>query len=618
MPADRSGLLLVLLLPLSLIVALNWMVDTAPPDPIWRITQAERALVEDGAAGTFQPVSLPDRAPWRPESSRQTVVYRLDFVLPDNGPRLWALLVRKPYAAVKVWINGELLADSGVDRLALPEYRYDVRYNVSPGLLRAGANQILIQSVAATWRAGLGEIWLGDSGQLARYKAARNRVEKDLPSIALQVIVGLAVILGGVYLVRRQEPAFGWFSGALLLWALHTHTVLRNSAWLGSPEWSRPVAAVALAWFVVLGMFFVHRLLALHRPRLERAAVALIAAGSVLIYLPSLANRPDAFERLAEWLFIPLVLAIAASVTFTLMQAQRRGNSEASGLLLLAGTLLVIGIRDWIFDLEWIGGPDSMRYLPFAAPLVFVVFGGMLLRRHVAALNSAEAANRDLESKVRDKTAEIERNWRHIASIERERARFDERDRLMRDMHDGVGGHLVQALSLASAGQSAERIAEAVQAGLDDLRLLIDASDIHVERLTDVLARFRERMQRRLGALGIDLIWDFTSLPELPALTPERTVHLLRILQEWLTNSLKHAAPTRIELCCQRLQSATGPDRLLFEYRDDGPGLPTAAASGRGLLSLQQRARALGGELTLLPGAGFGARLHFPLRADEV
>jgi signal transduction histidine kinase len=610
------------LLALLMIAGLDVLVRTEPPERLWRIVSAERALARaDGPdAASFVPVALPDDAPWIAGEKRQRAYYRLRFDLPADEPALWAILIRKPFAAVKVWVNGELLADAGVERTTLPEYRHDLRYNLSPGLLRQGSNEILILSVSQTWHAGLAEVWLGDSAELARYKAQRNRVEKDFPRIALQVIAVLAVILGGVFLVRRQEPAFGWFAGALLLWALHTQLTLRGSALFDSPEFSRPLAAVTLAWFVVLGMVFVHRLLAIEGRRRERRVALAMTLATLLIYLPSLGNRPELFHAFVYGVYVPLVLVVGALIAQTLYLAQRSGQPEARWLLTLASALLVIGIRDWLRDLGWLGGPDSLRYLPFAAPWVFAVFGAMLLRRHAAALTAAEQTNADLEAKVRAKTAEIERNWQHIAVIERERARFEERDRLMRDMHDGVGGHLVQALSMVQAGQSGERIAEAVQAALDDLRLLIDASDIHSEGLSDVLARFRERLQRRLAALGISLDWDFTSMPALPLLHPDRSVDVLRILQEWFTNSIKHAQARRIALTCLRLPAPGGhqPDQLLFEYRDDGCGLPLTQGRGRGLASIEHRARRLGGQLQLISGAsGFAARLCFPLQADE-
>lgn len=297
------------------------------------------------------------------------------------------------------------------------------------------------------------------------------------------------------------------------------------------------------------------------------------------------------------------------------------GLPDGSGLdLILAGVLLLVGTRDWLYDLKLVGPEGSGRFQHFLTPVAFAVFGGMLLRRHLAALDAAESMNRLLEARVAEKSAEIERNWQHIAGIERERARFEERDRLMRDMHDGVGGHLVQALAMADAGQPVDRVREAVQSSLDDLRLLIDASDIHVERLNDALARFRERLARRLATLGIALDWDFTRMPELPRLAPERTIQVLRILQELLTNVVKHAGATRIQVECQLLQPPGAPRRVLLDLRDDGVGFDlSAAGAGRGRASLAQRAQSLGGTLQFESATGNGchARLVFPVLPDE-
>jgi hypothetical protein len=291
-------------------------------------------------------------------------------------------------------------------------------------------------------------------------------------------------------------------------------------------------------------------------------------------------------------------------------------------LLILASVLLVIGIRDWLIDVRLLGNWQSMRYLPFAAPMVSLVFGGMLLRRYAQALSTAEQINSQLEIKVAEKTADIERNWRRIAEIDKERGRFEERDRLMWEMHDGVGGQLVQALALADCGESGAVIRDPIQTALDDLRLLIDASDVHSERLNDPLARLRERLARRLSALGIALEWDFTEMPELPGISPQRSLQVLRILQELITNVIKHAQSSRISLSCQRIDdpSTGAAAQILIDVSDDGVGFDAAAIrEGRGIVSLTLRSQTLGGSLSIKsePGEGTKVRLQFPVLDDE-
>ena len=605
-----------------LTAALDRLTATELPQPMLALKEAERSLAPYAdappEAADWTPVTLSDNAPINPDMPIQHAWYRLTFELPEASPTLWGLMLQRPLAATKIWVNGALLADSGVTRSPMPEYRHELRYNLSAGLLRPAENTIVILSRARLHSAGLSTVWLGDAGQMAAYKGARNRIEKRWPRLAVQVISLLAVILLGFFLVRRQETAFGWFSAALAFWAAHTALDIRNTP-LDLPPWLIwPLMLMALVWFVVFGMFFVLRLQRHRAPRLERAALVFGVVASGLAMASSASGIAGAYRWVTLGLVVPGVLVLGGMISMRLWQSvgQQVSTRESGWLLSLATTLLLIGVRDWLLDARLIGDWQSVRYLPFAAPGVFLVFGAMLLRRYAVALDTAESLNRNLEQKVADKTADIERSWRQIAQIDGERARFEERDRLMRDMHDGVGGHLVQALALADRGESGGRMRESIQTALDDLRLLIDASDIHSERLNDPLARLRERLARRLSALGIELRWDFTIMPELPRLHPGRTIQVLRVVQELISNVLKHAQAEHVDISCECISDPQSgePAQILIDIADDGVGFdPGQAWGGRGLSNLQRRAQLLGGGLNIDSRVGTGTRVRLRL-----
>lgn len=614
---------------LLLILVLDRSTHTDLPQPLLRLQQAERSLApfatEPLQTDDWLPVALPDDAPVDEHSSLQHAWYRFRFELPSPAPALWGLMLQRPFAAPRIWVNGALLADSGVLRDPPPEYRHDLRYNLSPDLLMPGENSVLVLVRSRINSAGMAELWLGDASAMASYKAARNRIEKDWPRLAVQVIGFLALVLAGFFLVRPKDTAFGWFAAALACWAAHTTLDLRSPG-ASVPAWLvRPAVLIALIWFVIFGLFFVLRLQRARARKLERIVLGFGIAASVLAVGASAIDLRTGYRVAALYFIVPGVLAVGAVISTRLWSAVRRqhlSGGEAGALLALASVLLVIGVRDWLVDTRLVGNWQSIRYLPFAAPMVLLVFGAMLLRRYAQALAGAELVNRQLEIKVAEKTAHIENNWRRIAEIDRERARFEERDRLMREMHDGVGGQLVQALALADRGESAALLRESVQIALDDLRLLIDASDVHSERLNDLLARLRERLTRRLNALGIELAWDFTEMPELPRLSPQRSLQVLRILQELFTNVIKHARSSRVAVTCERIDDPRNarPAHVLIEVTDDGRGFDVDKVSaGRGLGSLRQRAADLGGSLdiTSKPGVGTRVRLQLPVLKDE-
>ncbi|MGE4071612.1 MAG: sensor histidine kinase [Lysobacterales bacterium] len=621
-------LLLGLASGMLLILALDRITHTELPQPLLRLHQAERSLAPFAAeppdTHDWQAVTLPDDAPVDENSRLQHTWYRFRFDLPSPAPSLWGLMLQRPFAAPRIWVNGALLADSGVLRDPPPEYRHDLRYNLSPDLLRPGQNTIVVLVRSRINAAGMAELWLGDASAMAAYKAARNRIEKHWPQLAVQAIGFLALVLTGFFLVRPKDSAFGWFAAALACWAAHTALDLRGSS-AGFPAWlARPTVLIALVWFVIFGLFFVLRLQRVCERKLERAVLWSGLVASMLALAASAIDLRSGYRMVSIYVIVPGVLAVGGVISARLWSAVRGQPlfSESSALLVLASLLLVIGVHDWLVDARVIGNWQSMRYLPFAAPMVFGVFGAMLLRRYASALAGAEMVNRQLESRVAEATVDIERNWRRIAEIDKERARFEERDRLMREMHDGVGGQLVQALALADRGESSALIREPVQTALDDLRLLIDASDVHSERLNDPLARLRERVSRRLAALGISLDWDFTEMPDLPRLSPQRSLQVLRVLQELITNVVKHARATTITVRCERIDDPLSgrPAQILIDLSDDGRGFDTEAVrGGRGLDNLRQRSAELGGAVNVFsrPGAGTRVRLQLPVLEDE-
>lgn len=619
---------LILLATLLVVAGLGAYAKPRLPSPYQLPLRVERLMapsdvVPAADAAGWQVVDLPNRAPLDANLPIQQAWYRLQFSGGHAPLQLQALLLQRPLAALSIWVNGQPLADSGVQRRPLPVYRTDLRYNLPPALWTGSRMEVLVYAVSRQGRAGLGQVLIGDSAALASYKAQRNWIEKTLPSYSVMVSALLAVSLAAIWLARREERAFAWLAAALAGRAVFTQLGFQQSPWFDWPELYRCLIYLALLSFIYCELQFSRVLLQLPSSTLERR----VGLGFVLLAALLLSHSlfgGQHVDVLGALVAVPAALGVGARIVWRFAAAMhaRPESAEVRWLLLLASVLWLVGTRDWLYDLKLLGPAGSGRFEHFLTPVAFTVFGGMLLHRHLAALGAAESLNRELEQRVAQKSAEIARNWQQIAVIERERARFEERDRLMRDMHDGVGGHLVQALAMADAGLAVARVREAIQQSLDDLRLLVDASDVQAESLNDVLARFRERVSRRLATLGIRLDWDFTSMPELPRLAPERAIQVLRILQELLTNTLKHAQAhmVRVDIELVLPPAGQGTRHLLLDVGDDGIGFdPAAALAGRGLASLSQRARALGGTIQIeaRPGTGVHARLVFPLLEDE-
>jgi signal transduction histidine kinase len=115
--------------------------------------------------------------------------------------------------------------------------------------------------------------------------------------------------------------------------------------------------------------------------------------------------------------------------------------------------------------------------------------------------------------------------------------------------------------------------------------------------LLPALGNLRYRLDARLRAIGLTLAWHAEDLPKLTRLTPQHVLQVLRILQEAFTNIIKHARADTISV-----DAGVDPagSSVLIRVRDNGRGFD-GEGRGRGLANMHQRARAIGGQLQIVP-----------------
>ncbi|QFZ19691.1 sensor histidine kinase [Saccharothrix syringae] len=203
------------------------------------------------------------------------------------------------------------------------------------------------------------------------------------------------------------------------------------------------------------------------------------------------------------------------------------------------------------------------------------------------------------------RAAEAERRD-HLA----EATRTAERTRIARELHDVVTHHVTAMVVQAEAARyltaAPERLDQALTAVTDtgrraitDLRHLLDLlnpdhgvpGDLHA-----LVERTRQAGQPV----------EFTREGD-PVVTADVTVH--RVVQEALTNALKHARGSRTAVHVHH-----GARETTVEVTTEGPGTTSPGGSGRGLVGLRERVEALGGEFTAgpRPGGGFVVRARVP------
>lgn len=191
---------------------------------------------------------------------------------------------------------------------------------------------------------------------------------------------------------------------------------------------------------------------------------------------------------------------------------------------------------------------------------------------------------------------------RRIEAMEQQRILGDERERLARELHDGAIQKVYTAgLLVRSAEKLAEpetplagRLATAVGVlddAIGDLRQNLNqlqASASTPEPLLQAIQKLASDPRfTSLVTIRLDL-----QLPDTYSLAPERRVHFLAILQEALTNVVRHAHAHQVTV-----SAWMHDDRLRLEIRDDGIGFPAEVSEERGLHNMRDRASLLQGTL---------------------
>jgi signal transduction histidine kinase len=138
------------------------------------------------------------------------------------------------------------------------------------------------------------------------------------------------------------------------------------------------------------------------------------------------------------------------------------------------------------------------------------------------------------------------------------------------------------------------------------MRRAIDALAADDSDLLAALGNMRFRMEPRLRAVGMELQWDARNLPEEVDLDPNAVLPVLRIVQEALTNAIKHSK-ARVVRVTLGIDHDGDAQCLSVRVTDNGRGLAaTGNGSGRGMLNMRNRAGRIGAFLKFesVPGAG--------------
>ena len=385
---------------------------------------------------------------------------------------------------------------------------------------------------------------------------------------------------------------------------------------------SAPVQDVALALFVTAMQ--VQGVLVRGPESGERAVTDLGNLGVALLVVPGLAlvarrrwpvavfavvGAASAGYYLLDYSDGPAWLALfVALFTVTAYGDGRRSVA-------IAGAGIAVLAAGWLVAARDVEPPAAIGWVFFriGASVMSAALGESVRARRVIAVEALERA--ELAERTREEVAQ---------------SRVDaERVRIAREVHDTVA-HSIAVINV-QAGVTAHILQQRPERAAEALRTIEETSAHALQEMRSILGVLRDPddpraphpglnqiddLTARARAAGLDVAVEATS--SWPALPSAVDSAAYRIVQESITNVIRHVGPTRVVVSL-----AQAADELELRVVDDGqrgPGADAdrasdAPAPGRGILGMQERCRLLGGVLTARPrpDGGFEVAARLPL-----
>ena len=539
-------------------------------------------------------VMLPAHVGGVPHADRKVDYwFRLNFAVHPDSDEAYGLYV--PYASpnVAVYLNGAYVgASKGFGDRHAETWNFPQIFPFSAALLRSGENQLLIKiERLSSGSVELGTLRIGP--QAALYPRYRWRMWMQVTGVEA---VSLFVALMGLFTAllwwrRRGDVIFGLFSLSCALW------IVRNAQFfmadtVVSPAYFGLITNGALFWLVAVLYALCFRILGRSFPRLEIVLFSFAAAVTIAMGLGGPAHSGQVLAIAYTASILPSIVFIGYLSAIAL----REGTMLLRLLWLAALVSSCTGAYDLALMQEWIPWPGPYL-MPYSALFYTATVGWALIDRFVKTHNQYERLNAELEARVRAREEELAAHFGRLAQAESDRAIADERDRILRDMHDGLGLQLISSMRLVERGElTREQTVALLTEAMDELRIAIDSVKPTARDLLVMLGNLRYRLEPRLRSAGIELAWDIGSSSRLEQLSSGDVAEITRIVQEAFSNAMKHSHASRMSLSV----GGNADGKMSICVTDNGCGFVMSSRDdGEGLKNMRQRAKKIGGTLRI-------------------
>lgn len=290
---------------------------------------------------------------------------------------------------------------------------------------------------------------------------------------------------GLIWYLRQTEKLYGWFALSCLLWSVVILTDFTRdySEALGYLKLVFRYSSITL--FAALLFVVINRFLQLRPGGAERISwiCCILVCGCVMV-------APKGWmHSVCNYLVGAYALTMISSGFYLIMRNYLKTGGLSAYLVGFAiAVLFFFAVGDLIEALS----PSVLKYSGmtshYGAPLFVIILGVLLIGDFVKARDRAEELNRTLEQRIERKVDELEASFESLQQLRKQQILAEERDRLLMEMHDGLGGQLINVMSVLEVDDiDKSDVSKSVREALDDLRLMIEAFDPECDDLAMLL-----------------------------------------------------------------------------------------------------------------------------------
>ena len=535
---------------------------------------------EIGSQSSWKEIALPDA--WRVNHPGYSgdIWYRFQLDFKKVPETLWAIYLPRVSMNAAVYVNGKMIGCGGTFSEPIARnWNRPLFFTLSQNIFHEGENTLLIR--VKTEKMDIGRLLPFHIGQADLLQPLYESTFWNQVSI-LQFFFLISFIASlftfWFWLKHRNQPVYGWYALGTLSWAIFiSYFFVRDIPLHDARLWVW-LTFSSCFWMIASMMLFTRQLLDTKHLQIPKWVIGYTSLATlILLFTPP----PQLFTMIAA-LLAPYTLIVGSTIYLLISHTIKTRSNEL--ILLGIGVFInvIFGLHDLAaLALKWT--PPNYK-LQYGVPVMLFVMAVILVRRYSQTIHRAEKLSLKVEH----------------AEIYRQQTLFQEREKIMRDIHDGIGGNLLSALSMSEMGGKKNELVDVLRHSLDDLRVIIDSLDPAENDLFMMLAMFRHRYATRLEHHSITMNWEVEELDQLKVLNPNDALQVLRIMQEAITNIIKHANATAITLRTYHHETESGAVHAVIEVVDNGKGFVIDAVNhGKGMNSMQHRANKIGAKLRI-------------------